>query len=241
MSCFVLSFPSLFCPELFFLVLFYPTLFGSRSGLLARVTPCSLKELYGCRVDEKHMGTPHSTPKQLMGTKISTGKKTAQHHSETWQVKSRYINGEDSSAFVCLGRVLPSHSQTVILFHSQNLCLCVRKSVFSKILHMNNTTRAKHRVPPFYLHTQTLTLILSLVMILPISAAIKYSNTTRGKGFGQNPFYPFYSWRYSWYVYLLSPMCLKINGPPLTTQTRPYTYTHTHVHKKPTHLRFSQS
>lgn len=33
-------------------------------------------------------------------------------------------------------------------------------------------------------------------------------------------------------VYLLPLMCLKINGPPLTTQTRPYT--HTHVHKKHT-------
>lgn len=66
------SFPVHFCCNLSRLVLFfYPAqfcsaLFWSRALLLARVTPRRLIDPSGCRVDGKHMGSLHSTQKQLL-------------------------------------------------------------------------------------------------------------------------------------------------------------------------------
>lgn len=78
----VFSFPSLFCliiPFLFISVVISPVLycffspaqfcsalFWSRALLLARVTPRRLIDPSGCRVDGKHMGSLHSTQKQLL-------------------------------------------------------------------------------------------------------------------------------------------------------------------------------
>lgn len=146
---------------------FCSALFWSREGLLARVTLRRLIDPSGCRVDGKHMGSLHSTQKQLLEPSFPMEKTSTEHHAETWQDKSRSITVEQTLCctedWVCTGGFVCIENEQCMTFQSVNLyyiqmssfcqvCVCVctegereyenrgkhREWDLPKIPHMNN-------------------------------------------------------------------------------------------------------